>query len=385
MISRRTLLGGSLALASAAGSAWLAGSAVAGAQTAATNGGPIRIGYLPITDAAPLLIAHRRGLYAQAGAPVAEPVRFRSWASLSEAFIVGKVDVIHLLMPMAVYMKFDLGADVQIAAWNHVNGSALTVRHDIDRLDQLAGETVAIPAWWSIHNVILQKMLRASGLTPVIRDSPSAARGTVALVPMAPADMLPALQNKVIGGYVVADPFNAAAELKNVGKIHRFLGDVWRDHACCVTMMRGDLIRHRPAESAAFMDALVQAQLFSRTHRPDTAKALAAGYLPQPLPAIQRSLTYPAADYGQRSNNPAWHGERIDFIPFPFPSFTSELVTSMQDTVVDTSTSFLHALDPATAHAQLVNDSMVLRGINALGGPGTFGMAGLTRTEEIKP
>ena len=128
MVSRRALLGGGLGLTAAAATSWLTGKTVASAQTAAGDGGPIKIGYLPITDAAPLLIAHQRGLYAQAGAPVASPVRFRSWASLSEAFIVGKVDVIHLLMPMALYMKFDLQAEIQITAWNHTNGSALTVR-----------------------------------------------------------------------------------------------------------------------------------------------------------------------------------------------------------------------------------------------------------------
>jgi NitT/TauT family transport system substrate-binding protein len=35
----------------------------------------------------------------------------------------------------------------------------------------------------------------------------------------------------------VADPFNALAEVKEAGKILRFTGDVWRDHACCVTVV----------------------------------------------------------------------------------------------------------------------------------------------------
>ncbi len=380
MLNRRTLLGGALG-AAVSGTAWLAGSAVAGTRPPSSEE-PIRIGYLPITDATPLLIAHQRGLYRRAGAPVADPIRFRSWASLSEAFIVGEVDVIHLLMPMALYMRFDLRADVKVVAWNHVNGSALTVRRDIDRLEQLAGETVAIPAWWSIHNIILQKMLRARGLTPAIRVTPSASQGTVALLPMAPADMLPALHNGVIGGYVVADPFNAAAEIKGVGKIHRFLGDVWRDHACCVTVMRGELLRNRAAEAAAFIDALVSAQLFSREYRVRSATALADGYLPQTSSAIERALTYPASDYASALRNPGWRGERLDFMPYPYPSFTQELVTSMRDTVVDTSTTFMRSLDPSTAHTRLVDDSMVLRSIASRGGLAVFGSPA-TRTEYI--
>ncbi|THE16371.1 ABC transporter substrate-binding protein, partial [Kocuria rosea] len=259
--SRRVLLRAGAGAAALTGLGWGAGSLYADSQQEARGAAdperPVRIGYLPITDASPLLVAHANGYYEDAAVPVADPVLFRSWSSLSEAFVAGKVDAIHLLMPMALYMRYGLRADVRITAWNHTNGSALTVRPDVAEIADLAGESVAIPAWWSVHNVVVQKLLRSAGLTPVMRENPSRARRTVALLPMAPSDMLPALNNGVIGGYVVADPFNAAAEARQVGHIHRFLGDVWRDHACCVTMMRGELLRNRPAHAAGFMDALL--------------------------------------------------------------------------------------------------------------------------------
>ena len=126
---RRVLEAGGLTLA-AAGAAWGvhtlgAASGAEAAGRAQSTDDAIRIGYLPIPDASPLLLAHARGLYEDAGVQVEQPVLFRSWASLTEAFISGSVDVIHLLMPMAVYLKYDLGADAQVVAWNHVNGSAL--------------------------------------------------------------------------------------------------------------------------------------------------------------------------------------------------------------------------------------------------------------------
>ncbi|MFI7480981.1 ABC transporter substrate-binding protein [Kocuria sp. M1R5S2] len=387
--SRRVLLRAGAGAAALTGLGWGAGSLYAGAQRETRGAGgpsrPVRIGYLPITDATPLLVAHAHGYYDDAAVPVADPVLFRSWASLSEAFVAGKVDAIHMLMPMGLYMRYGLGADVRITAWNHINGSSLTVRPDVERLEDLAGESVAIPAWWSVHNVIVQKMLREKGLTPVMREAPSAGRRTVALFPMAPSDMLPALNNGVIGGYVVADPFNAAAEARDVGTIHRFLGDVWRDHACCVTMLRGELIRNRPEQAAGFMDALVRAQAWARTNRPETAALLAADYLPQPRPVIQTALTYHAAQHRDALENPAWHGERLDFRPYPYASFTEELVRSMQETVVDAPAGFLAGLDPATAHRELVDDTLVTRSIERAGGPGVFGLTGTTRTEEIRP
>ncbi|WP_062213565.1 ABC transporter substrate-binding protein [Streptomyces sp. NBRC 109706] len=392
--TRRGLLRGAASL----GAATLVGGAgVAAAADLARHGGaggrrpdgPLRIGYLPITDASPLLLAHGRGLFDDAGVPVARPVLFRSWASLAEAFTTRQVDVVHLLMPLAVQLRYRLGADVKVLAWNHTNGSALTVAPSVRGVEELAGTSVAIPYWWSIHNIVLQEMLRGAGLRPVIRRDPSRADGTVRLVVMSPADMLPALHVGTIGGYIVADPFNAAAEARGVGRVLRFVGDVWRDHACCAVLSHGSLIDGRPERIQGVLHALSQAQRWAGEHREETATLLSTGgYLPQPLPAITRALTYPAAPYAESGalRRPDWHGERIDFRPFPFPGFTERLIEAMRTTRVDGDTGFLDSLDPSAVHGDLVDDRFVRRALDALGGPETFGLpAELTRIEEVNP
>ena len=98
---------------------------------------------------------------------------FRSWPALAEAFVTGQVDVVHLLMPMAVQLRYTLGAGVRVLGWNHTNGSALTVAPHVEDLGELAGTQVGIPLWWSIHNIVLQQLLRAHGLRPVVRRSAS--------------------------------------------------------------------------------------------------------------------------------------------------------------------------------------------------------------------
>jgi NitT/TauT family transport system substrate-binding protein len=72
---------------------------------------------------------------------------------------------------------------------------------------------------------------------------------------------------KTIAGYVVAEPFNALAEVNGIGKILRFTGDVWRDHACCVTVVRGDLVRSNPLAAQAIVDSIAQAQLWLNKNR----------------------------------------------------------------------------------------------------------------------
>ncbi|MEX3610653.1 ABC transporter substrate-binding protein [Rothia sp. LK2588] len=385
---------GALSVAGAAlgsGAVWgahaLGQAAGTGAESGEDSGSasaPVRVGYLPITDSAPLLLAHAQGMYAKHGIEVERPVLFRSWSSLTEAFLSGTVDVIHLLMPMAVYLKYDLGADAQIVAWNHVNGSSLTVAPSIDRTEDLAGTTVAIPGWFSIHNILVQKILREAGLTPVIRKTPDASRREVALVVMAPADMIPALANGTIAAFTVADPFNAAAEIQKVGTIHRYMGDVWRDHACCVTMMRSELIDRSDGAGQKFVDALVEAQRFGREHRPEAAKILSEKkYLPQKPPAILRAMTDHGAEHRSVIRHPEWGGHMLQFQPYPFESFTHELIAHMRQTTMDAPTAFLDHLDPATVHRELVNSEMVTAAINAAGGIQQFGPSGLTRTEHI--
>ncbi|OHV06535.1 ABC transporter substrate-binding protein [Mycobacterium talmoniae] len=380
-VSRRALLTGTAALAAAGGLAVAADLVHAAATDRTNTSGRLRIGYLPITDAAPLLIAHAAGLYPPDVVSAAKPVLFRSWASLAEAFVTRQVDAVHMLMPTAIQLRAVLGSRVRILAWNHTNGSALTVAPHIGGLDQLAGAQVAIPFWWSIHNIILQQLLRAHGLKPVVRQGASRAARTVELVVMSPSDMVPALANRSIAGYVVADPFNAMAQLRRIGRIHTFLGDVWRDHACCVVLAHADLLEHRPRAAQGLVEAIVGAQRRINADRAAAATTLAHGYLPQPAPAIHTALSYPVSP---GLTHPQWRPQQLGFQPFPFPSFTRRLVEAMGDTVVDGDRRFLDRLDLDRVHADLVDDSFVRSALTGHGGPAAFGLpADLTRIEQV--
>lgn len=350
----------------------------------------LRVGYLPITDATPLLVAHGKGFYADEGLAVDKPTLLRSWPQVAEAFQSRQVDIVHLLMPMAVHIRFGTGFPLKLVAWNHTDGSALTVNDDITAVDQLAGTTVAVPFWYSIHNVALQMLFEPAGLSPVLRGEPSAEDGQVKLVVMAPPDMPAALAQGSIAGYIVADPFNALAEVKNIGRVQRFTGDVWLDHACCVAVMHEDALAERPQWAQRTVNALVKAQKFTGENGHEAARLLSKegeGYLPQPVAAVDRALThYDENEYRPSGaiQHPEWNNDRIGFQPFPFPTYTSELVTRMAQTEVEGDRSFLDDLDPAGAHDQLVDDTFVRQAIDNVGGPSALGLPeGLTRTETI--
>ena len=360
---------------------------------AANPNDPVRIGYLPITDASPLLVAHSRKLFEAQGLEVEAPRLFRSWAQIVEAFMAGQVNVVHLLSPMTVWARYGSNFPAKVVAWNHMSGSALTVAPNIQKVKDLGGKKVAVPFWYSVHNVVLQHLLRENGLTVVTKPADSLKPNEVALSIMAPADMGPALANGAIAGFIVAEPFNAAAETNGIGRILRFTGDVWREHACCVVTMHERDLKDRPEWSQKVVNAVVNAQHWLRDNRKEGAQLLSkeapGKYTPFP-PAVLERVLVPNAERNQQYvkegaiRHPEWKDERIEYQPYPFPSYTEQLVKLLKNTQVEGDNKFLTSLDPAFVARDLVDDRFVRKSIAALGGLKAFGLPEkYTRSETI--
>jgi len=390
-LTRRDMLRLS-ALAAAGGASSLLSAGDARAQGFKGDDVPVRIGYLPITDATPLLVAHGRKLFEAEGLRTEAPRMFRSWAQVVEAFIAGQVNVVHLLSPATLWVRYGAKFPAKVVAWNHVNGSALTVANDINRVSDLGGKTVAIPFWYSIHNVVLQQLLRAEGLVAVSKARDAALKpNEVNLVVLAPAEMVSALAAKSVAGYIVAEPFNAAAENLKIGKVLRFVGDVWKNHACCVATLAERDIVERPEWAQRVTQALVNAQLWTRSNQLDSAKLLSNAdehkYTPHALPVLAKVLA--ASDYASYDpivKHRAWNQRRIDFQPYPYPSYTEQLVRSLRETRIDGDSAFLEKLDPAFAARDLVDDRFVRKALAKVGGLGAFGLpAEFARQEVLAP
>jgi NitT/TauT family transport system substrate-binding protein len=353
---------------------------------------PVRIGYLPITDSTPLLVAHGKGFFEAEGLKVEKPALFRSWSQILEAFLSGGVNVVHLLSPITVWARFGSKARAKVVAWNHTSGSGLSVAPHINSVAELGGKTVAIPFWYSIHNIVLQILLRENGLTPVAKINRGPAAREVNLVVMAPSDMIPALAANQIAGYIVAEPFNAAAEALKVGKVLRFTGDVWKDHACCVVFMHEQDLDQRPDWSQKVLNAMVKAQLWTRDHRIETAELISKDnpnrYTPHTIEVLKRVLSPEDRDVAEyvaagAIRNPEWRENRIDFQPYPFPSYTEELVRRLKGALIEGDSAFLNGLDPAAAALELVDDRFVKVALASVGGLSAFGLPDSFARSEI--
>lgn len=331
----------------------------------------LRIGYLPITDATPLLVAHAMGYFADEGIKAEDPTLMRGWSPLIEGFAAGRFNLVHFLKPIPIWMRYNNNFPVKVMAWAHTNGSALVVgkQHtDVTDFSGLGGKQVAVPFWYSMHNIVLQYALRNAGIKPVIRSqSDPLAEDECNLQVLPPPEMPPSLAAGQIDAYIVAEPFNAMGELLAGARMLRFTGDIWKNHPCCVICMNEQTTTAKPEWTQKVMNALVRASIYASQNKSEVAEMLSRdgkGYLPAPAAVVQRAMTlYEGnADYidsGAIQNQAEFNNSRIDFAPWPYPSATRLIVEAMNETVVSGDTRFLDGLDPDFVTEDLVNYNFV--------------------------
>ncbi|MCP3925697.1 MAG: ABC transporter substrate-binding protein [Desulfobacterales bacterium] len=331
----------------------------------------LRLGYLPITDATPLLVAHALGYFQEEGLTVARPVMVRSWKILTESFLAGKFDLTHMLFPIPLWMRFKHKFPVKVLAWDHTNGSAITVKanSDIHNFKDLGGKHIAVPSWYSMHNIILQMGIKSQGLKAVIKPSSAKlAKNEVNLFILPPPDMPTALLSGKIDGYIVADPFNALAQIKFNARIMRFTGDIWKNHPCCVIVANENFINKNNVLIQKGMNAIVRAQAWCIKNPSETAHLLSRdgeGYLPFPKEILSKVFKDPLKE---ETVHPDWKAARIGFQPYPYPSATNFIIDQMKQTLVEGDTTFLKGLDTPKASADLVEDKFVMNAIDKIGG-----------------
>lgn len=188
-----------------------------------------RLGFVPLADAAPLLVAESLGLFEAVGLHVAlsaEP----GWATLRDKLAFGALDGAHLLGPMAIALGAGLGgveAGITIACGLGRNGNTLALKPALaDAVAEqgpgaLRGSTLAVVFAFSSHNYLLRHWLASAGLDPD-RD----VRLTVVPPPQCPAQ----LAAGHIDGFCAGEPWGSHAQALEAGRVVLGTGHIWPDH-----------------------------------------------------------------------------------------------------------------------------------------------------------
>lgn len=222
----------------------------------------IKIGYLPITHAAPLLLDHHlhEGEY---DSYKLELVKFSSWPDLIDALNAGQIDGASVLMQLAMQAK-DIGIDLKAVALGHRDGNVIISANDIHEVSDLIDTTFAIPHTHSAHHLLINELLQEEGLM----------YDDVNLVEMPPPEMPAALAEGRISGYAVAEPFGALAVDLDVGKVLAFSESFWPDSYCCVLVLRTDFINNQETLTKQFVNNYVNAGLIANEKGEELYEAL---------------------------------------------------------------------------------------------------------------
>ncbi len=286
----------------------------------------LKIGFIPITCATPIIMAAPMGFYEKQGLDV-EVVKTAGWAVIRDKTLNKEYDAAHMLAPMPLAISLGVGSNpvpYTVPAIENINGQAITLamKHKDNRDPKnWKGFKFAVPFDYSMHNYLLRYYLAEHGIDP---DT------DVQIRSVPPPEMVANLRADNIDGYLGPDPMNQRAVYDGVGFIHILSKNIWDGHPCCAFAASREFVTTMPNTYGALLRAIVDATAFAHKaeNRKDIAAAIApTNYLNQPLTVVEQILTGTFADgLGKIERVP----NRADFDPFPWESFAVWILTQMK-------------------------------------------------------
>jgi len=286
----------------------------------------LKVGFIPITCATPIIMADPMGFYKKQGLNV-EVVKTAGWAVIRDKTLNKEYDAAHMLSPMPIALTLGVGSTATpytAPAIENINGQAITLamKHKNNRDPKnWKGFKFAVPFEYSMHNYLLRYYLAEHGIDPD-RDV------QIRVVP--PPEMVANLRADNLDGFLAPDPVNQRAVYDGVGFIHLLSRDLWDGHPCCAFAASKEFITANPNTYGALLRAIVHATAYAQ--KPENRKEIAAAiatpnYLNQPVTVVEQVLTGTYADgLGGVKKVP----DRIGFDPFPWESFAVWILTQMQ-------------------------------------------------------
>ncbi|MEH6636394.1 MAG: CmpA/NrtA family ABC transporter substrate-binding protein [Halioglobus sp.] len=273
----------------------------------------LRLGYLRLTDSAPVIMARELGLYTKYDLDVTLQ-REVSWANLRDKLVTGDLDAAQMLAPLPLATSLGVGgmrADVITGLALSLNGNAITLSPALSAIiDEHGGRAVAsarstavaLGEWlrgcggaeqltfasahsFSCHTFILRLWLQAGGLDPE-RD--------VRIIVLPPEQMVDSLARGIIDGFCVGEPWNSMAVQRGVGAVQASGYQVWNNGIEKVLGVLQEWHQKFPATHLRLRLALMEAcsWLAHPANREDAAAVLALPeYLNTPVDYLLPSLT----------------------------------------------------------------------------------------------
>ncbi|HSI00194.1 MAG TPA: CmpA/NrtA family ABC transporter substrate-binding protein [Reyranella sp.] len=279
----------------------------------------LKVGFIPIIDCAPVVLAEELGAFERQGLEV-EVRREVSWANVRDKLALGVLDASHMLAPLPLAVTLGLSS-VSVPLVNvmtlQVNGNALTLSQSLWReMEQAAPDLVA-----SGHAALVAKALAAVVRKRAAAGAPQVVLASVfshsaqnymvrlwlasggidpdrdvRMVVVPPPHTVAHLSGGAIDGYCVGEPWNQRAAVLGIGRIALVGPDIWKGMPEKVLGTTEAWAEKNPGTLKALIKALLEAcrWLDEPDNRAEAARLLSSPrYLNTPAEVLARTLDLP--------------------------------------------------------------------------------------------
>ncbi len=226
------------------------------------------IGFIPVTDAAPLIVAKEKGFFAKHGLEEVTLVAEPTWKEIAKGVGTGRLDAAQMVAGMPLAMSLGAGDKAAVPIVTAITlsrgGNAITLSKklyeqgvrslsDLKAVIQEKGDTnfslgVVHPA--SMQNLLLRYWLAAGDINP---------DKDIQLEVISPPQMINALKSGTIDGYCVGGPWNTHAVHDEIGFVAATGLDIWAGHPEKVLGVKEEWAEKYPSTHIALVKALLEA------------------------------------------------------------------------------------------------------------------------------
>jgi nitrate/nitrite transport system substrate-binding protein len=262
----------------------------------------IKLGFISLTDCAPLVAAKELGLFAKYGVDV-ELEKEASWAVVRDKILNGEIEGAHCLfsMPLSVYTGVGgkAGSEMKIAMVLNNNGQSITLSKDFcglvgfkevnkvaNAIKNVQGHkevTFAMTFPGGTHDIWLRNWLAACGVNSK----------SVGIITIPPPQMVANMRVDNMEGYCVGEPWNGVAASQNIGFTHISTQDIWKNHPEKALVVNSNFAATDREDLKKVMKAIIEASkwLDIMSNRSKAASWLTRpNYVNAPLQVIEARL-----------------------------------------------------------------------------------------------
>ena len=272
LIQRASALGG----AAMAGSLWSTRAAATGKlETTAA-----KLGFIALTDAAPLFVADEKGFFKKHGMTDVQVLKQSSWGTTRDNLVLGSknngIDGAHILTPMPYLISSgamtanNVQVPMYILARLNLAGQCISVGNEykdlkvgLDTRDfktalaakAKSGKAVnaAMTFPGGTHDMWMRYWLAAGGIDPV-KD--------ISTIVVPPAQMVANMKVGSMDTFCVCEPWNHQLINQKIGYTAHTTGELWHNHPEKAFAMRADYVDANPNAAKALLKAVMEAQMY---------------------------------------------------------------------------------------------------------------------------